>query len=101
MTGKDCEDITRRRLKRWGDASIAAHSTPAMLICVGHDERSGNLTLHVTEDTDLADAHALLLGAVALLRAGRVEFSDANRAGTKTLSVVPPDLFSTDPGGAT
>lgn len=50
MTEVPVEQITRQRLKDWGNDCIRDHATPALLLAVGHDHVSGEVHLYVPDD---------------------------------------------------
>lgn len=60
-------DITTNRLALWGCSAVDLHSTPVLMLSVGHDHKQGVLTLHTTEEMDDAEAMAFLQGAVRVL----------------------------------
>ncbi|MGA2035902.1 MAG: hypothetical protein ABSG68_26945 [Thermoguttaceae bacterium] len=53
------ETICAERLESWKQRLIENHSTPALLMGVGHDEHAGELHLVVCEELSLEDLQAL------------------------------------------
>jgi len=52
MTKNQCRAINEDRLKSWAKKLTDNHSTPIMLVGVGHDHRSGQLHLVTLEDKE-------------------------------------------------
>jgi len=46
----DVQAITIERLKDWGADCIRDHATPALLLAIGHDDRSGEVHVYVPDD---------------------------------------------------
>jgi hypothetical protein len=43
-------DVTRERLAKWAKDIEPGKATPLILLCIGHEEFSGDLTICVPED---------------------------------------------------
>jgi hypothetical protein len=73
MNDRDIDDICTERLGRWKKLLIQEHSTPVLLVAVGHDHKKGQLTLVTTED--ITDQQLLTFMRYAIIelegRAGR------------------------------
>ena len=67
ITSERIREITEDRLREWGEIAIEKHTTPALLVCVGHDQVSGEMHLMVPDNFDLEDVRKLLLQAIAKL----------------------------------
>jgi len=67
ITSERIREITSDRLREWGEIAIDKHCTPALLLCVGHDQVSGQIHLMVPDNCDLEDLRSLLLQAIARL----------------------------------
>jgi hypothetical protein len=57
------EQIIRERFEEWARLAIECHATPVVLLCVGHDEHSGELHVIAAEGLPSLDLAALLLKA--------------------------------------
>lgn len=55
MTRVDTEAITRERLARWAERLRERHATPLVLVGVGHDERSGQVTVVAVDEAEVPD----------------------------------------------
>jgi hypothetical protein len=60
MSQPNVTKITRERLYNWGTKLIENNGTPALLLGVGHGERSGDLNVFVCEDLPEAYLKALV-----------------------------------------
>ncbi len=49
-SAEECRTITKERLDRWAKRLDENHSTPLLLLGVGHAERSGELHVLIPED---------------------------------------------------
>jgi hypothetical protein len=49
MTDYDVFAICRERLARWTEILVKTHSTPMMLVAVGHDQGSGQISVIAVE----------------------------------------------------
>lgn len=54
-------------MARWLEDCVAAHSTPMLLLCVGHDHVSGEVHVMTLKDMNDADLSALLRAALRSL----------------------------------
>ena len=71
MNDTEIETICRDRLGGWTKRLVEEHSTPILLVGVGHDHKTGQVVLCMPEEmTDLEVMH-FLEGALNMLRAGR------------------------------
>lgn len=61
------EEITRERFASWTKRMSEQHSTPMLLLGVGHDHTSGQLVVLVPEEVTNADVRRLLLYALRKL----------------------------------
>ncbi len=61
MTPSDIRLITVRRLDEWRDQCVCDHTTPALMISVGHDLVEGTVGLHVARDMSREQVVALLV----------------------------------------
>ena len=61
------EQITPERLERWGKRLIALHSTPLLIVAIGHDHVSGQLNILTCEEMSDYDMCNLLRVALAAL----------------------------------
>jgi len=68
---KEISDITVGRLASWSAILIENHSTPGLLIGIGHDHRSGEIHLCIPEDLTQQDVQNLLVGAVMQVKGWR------------------------------
>lgn len=68
MTPDECRRINDARLAQWGAESATQHSTPLVLVSVGHDHRSGELLVHTLQTMEDAKLLGLLESATAILR---------------------------------
>lgn len=50
MDSDKIEEICCERLQRWTFKLLSEHSTPAILIGIGHDHKSGQITVCVPEN---------------------------------------------------
>jgi hypothetical protein len=50
MDAARIREICRQRLQQWEGRLVEEHATPALLIGVGHDHKSGQLVLLVPEE---------------------------------------------------
>jgi len=57
---KDIHQITRDRLDSWLIRLVEQHSTPVLLLGVGHDHRSGQLTVITLEGLPDQDVETFL-----------------------------------------
>ena len=64
ITTERIREITTDRLREWGEIAIAKHTTPAVLLCIGHDQVSGELHLMCPENLDLEGLRKLLQRAL-------------------------------------
>lgn len=58
------KSINVKRLSSWGDRLTENHATPVLLLGIGHDHKSGQINVLVTED--MSDAEILLFVKKAL-----------------------------------
>lgn len=68
MNRRQIRQICRERLATWSQVAAANHSTPAVLVCVGHDSQRGRLHICVPEELDRKRCVLLLEQAICLLR---------------------------------
>lgn len=59
--------IVGERLESWGQRLTEAHSTPVLMLAIGHDHRSGHLTLLVPEGVSKEQLRAFLSFALKYL----------------------------------
>lgn len=50
MDSDKIEEITCDRLQKWAFKLLSEHSTPVILIGIGHDHKSGQITVCVPEN---------------------------------------------------
>jgi hypothetical protein len=62
------KEINHARLARWKDRLNESHSTPVILIGVGHDTVKGRLMVLTTEERTDGEIIAFLEGALKQLR---------------------------------
>lgn len=53
MTDEEIRKIVDQRLGKWGDDLVDYHSTPLILLAVGHDHNSGQL--HIETVVEVPD----------------------------------------------
>ncbi len=70
MTERECFRICRERLEGWRDNLVKEHTTPLLLIGVGHDDQAGHATLLTTEDVSHENLLAVVRGTLRLLESG-------------------------------
>lgn len=75
MKREQINKINVERLTRWKDRLNEQHSTPIMLLGVGHDQKEGQLVVLVTEER--TDAEILLFMEEAL-RVARASYAKNN-----------------------
>jgi len=61
------EHITPERLERWSKCLTELHATPLVLVAIGHDHVSGELTVLTCEEMSDRDLCTILRGALAVL----------------------------------
>lgn len=62
------ERIARERLRDWQRDCVRDHATPALLLAIGHDERSGEIHVYIPDDPFMANnVRAWLQVAIANL----------------------------------
>ena len=61
------EAISRMRLEEWLPILDETHSTPMLMVSVGHDDESGTLHILIPEDFPQEDAAAILAAALSSL----------------------------------
>ena len=59
------EAITKVRLDRWAELLKENKATPAILIAIGHDEASGQISLYTVEEMGADHLRAFLSYALA------------------------------------
>ena len=69
----DTEGITERRLERWAKSLSEDHATPVLLVGVGHDEKSGALSVCTCADVDDERMELILMAALKRLRNGETK----------------------------
>jgi len=69
MTPENIERITLDRLCMWGQEAIEHHSTPVLMLSVGHDHHSRELNVHSTEEMSDLEVLLFLEGAAKVLAA--------------------------------
>ena len=67
MDKKRIREICTERLDSWTNHLVSEHATPAMLIGVGHDHKSGRLVVCTTEDMPDESLALLVHGALKKL----------------------------------
>ena len=67
MTPETIALITTERLALWAQRAIEQHSTPVMMLSVGHDFHSGELNVHTTEEMTDVQVLEFLQGALRLV----------------------------------
>lgn len=70
MTRDRLHTIVEARLAEWNRDLVADHSTPLLLLGVGHDHKSGSLSLCHVKDMDRGQVVAFLLAAAEMLLKG-------------------------------
>jgi hypothetical protein len=65
---KEIESICQERLGRWTKRLVEEHSTPVVLVAVGHDHKKGQLTICTTEEMTDPEIKLFLEGALSRLR---------------------------------
>lgn len=66
MNNSKIQEISCERLQRWTFKLFSEHSTPAILIGIGHDHKSGQITVCVPENFSNDDIINIL--ELAILR---------------------------------
>jgi len=69
MDSGEVKAICDERLGRWTDRLVGEHSTPVLLVGVGHDHKNGSLVLCTLEDMSDIELLLFLRGAVHKLGA--------------------------------
>jgi hypothetical protein len=67
MTPETIARITTDRLTLWGQVAIEHHSTPVLMLSVGHDHHSRELNVHSTEKMSDLEVLLFLEGAAKVL----------------------------------
>lgn len=67
MTEKRIREITKERLHRWTERLVEQHSTPFVLVGVGHDHNIGQVVVLTCEEATDEQIIATLRGAADLL----------------------------------
>ena len=67
MTQEQCESINAERLAKWKRHLIQAHSTPAVLVGIGHDHAKGNLVVCTVEDFSNRELVSILRHALSMM----------------------------------
>jgi hypothetical protein len=67
MTSQQIIDIGTERLDRWRALLALEHATPALLLGISHDHKSGALVICAVEEMTNAGIRLLLRGALRLL----------------------------------
>ena len=68
MKPEQVAEATALRLSDWGRMLVAKHATPAVLIAVGHDHVSGDVTVLIPDDVTTAEVITLLRGVAVDLQ---------------------------------
>ena len=71
MNNDEIEAIGRDRLESWRQRLVNEHSTPILLVGVGHDHKSGQVTLLMPEEMSDEEVKHFLMGALNMLKMGR------------------------------
>jgi len=71
MRTDEIETIGRDRLEGWRKRLVDEHSTPILLVGVGHDHRTGQIVLCIPEEMTDVEVMHFLEGALNMLRVGR------------------------------
>ncbi|KKN32047.1 hypothetical protein LCGC14_0817710 [marine sediment metagenome] len=67
MTDKELTEIFNERISEWRDRVISLHSTPIILLAVGHDDLSGQFVLCIPKGFTDPQIAAMLEKAIDLL----------------------------------
>lgn len=67
MNPDEIEDICSVRLEGWTKRLTQEHSTPVLLLGVGHDHKKGQLVICTTEEMTDRDIQLFLEGALMQL----------------------------------
>lgn len=73
MNDDRIRQICKDRLAMWTDDLVGDHSTPVLLLGVGHDDKEGIITICTVEDMDLERIIVFLCMAVDRLLEQRVK----------------------------
>jgi hypothetical protein len=52
MTKDEIRRINEEQLKRWTEQMVAQHSTPLLIVGIGHDQHGGQLTVISVDNID-------------------------------------------------
>lgn len=74
------EKITKERLAGWANRLKEEHSTPLLLIAIGHDEKAGQLTICVPEGVEDDLLIGSLLYVLESLKPGLIPKHHSERA---------------------
>jgi len=67
MESQEIKDICRERFSRWTGRMLQEHATPILALGVGHDGKSGQLTICTLEEMNDKQLLLFLSGAQLLL----------------------------------
>lgn len=67
MDSNKLEEICCERLQKWTFKLLSEHSTPAILIGIGHDHKSGQITICAPENFTDFEIKAILKAAKLFL----------------------------------
>lgn len=67
----EIETICKDRLGEWQHSLVQEHSTPILLVGVGHDESKGHVVLCIPKELSDDEVMQFLQGALNMLKLGR------------------------------
>lgn len=71
MIREEIETICKERLEGWQKRLVDEHSTPILVVGVGHDHKKGQLVLCIPEEMTRLEVMVFLEGALNMMRTGR------------------------------
>ena len=71
MNDDRIRQICKDRLAMWTDDLVGDHATPLLLLGIGHDDRSGNISICTVEEMDRDKITVFLAQALDRLMDGR------------------------------
>jgi hypothetical protein len=70
---REIEAICTERLDEWKKDLVEAHSTPVLMLAVGHDHVSGEIHILIPEDITTQQVRQFLVYAVGAITQGNVK----------------------------
>lgn len=71
MRAEEIQTICRERLEGWQKRLVQEHSTPILLVGVGHDNKTGQVVLCIPEEMTNREVMHFLQGALNMIKMGR------------------------------